>query len=48
MRDLDGWHAELTAAGLPVTPVEDMPWGMHEFALTDLDGNHVRIGHSSD
>ena len=48
VRDVDGWHAQLTTAELRVTPIEDMPWGMHEFTLTDLDGNHVRIGHSSD
>ena len=29
--DTDDWHARFTAAGLPVTPVQDMPWGMHEF-----------------
>ena len=46
--DVDGWHDEMSAKGLPVTPVEDMPWGMHEFALTDPDGNHIRIGRPTD
>ena len=30
--------------GLSVTPMDDMPWNMHEFTLTDPSGNHVRIG----
>jgi predicted enzyme related to lactoylglutathione lyase len=42
--DVDAWHARFAAAGLTVTPVEDMPWGMHEFTLTDPSGNHLRIG----
>lgn len=42
--DVDSWHERLTAAGLPVTPVADMPWGMHEFTLTDPSGNHIRVG----
>lgn len=42
--DADAWHARFTAAGLPVTAIEDMPWGMHEFTLTDPSGNNVRIG----
>jgi catechol 2,3-dioxygenase-like lactoylglutathione lyase family enzyme len=46
--DVDGWHDRLVVAGLPVTAVEDMPWGMHEFTLTDPDGNHVRVGRSID
>jgi len=45
--DVDGWHDRLTGAGLPVTPVEDMPWGMHEFTVTDPSGNHIRIGRST-
>ena len=42
--DVDGWHERLVMAGLRVTDVEDQPWGMHEFTLTDPSGNHVRIG----
>ena len=44
--DADRWHTRLLAAGLPVTPIDDMPWGMREFTLTDPSGNHLRIGHS--
>ena len=29
-----------------MTAIEDMPWGMHEFTLTDPSGNHIRIGRS--
>lgn len=44
--DVDDWHARLSAAHLPVTAVEDEPWGMREFTLTDPSGNHLRIGRS--
>lgn len=42
--DVDSWHARLVAAGLNVTSVEDRPWGMHEFTLTDPSGNNIRVG----
>ncbi len=42
----DLWHTRLAAAGLPVTAVADMPWGMHEFTLSDPSGNHLRFGRS--
>jgi uncharacterized glyoxalase superfamily protein PhnB len=44
VKDVDDWHSRMTAAGLPVTPTADQPWGMREFTLTDPSGNHVRIG----
>jgi uncharacterized glyoxalase superfamily protein PhnB len=47
VRDVGGWHQRLLAAGLAVTPVEDTPWGMHEFTLTDPSGNHIRVGKST-
>jgi uncharacterized glyoxalase superfamily protein PhnB len=34
----------MAAAGLPATGIEDQPWGMREFVLTDPSGNRVRIG----
>ena len=43
-------HAELATAALPaagiprLTPPEDQPWGMREFALVDPSGNLLRIG----
>ena len=45
--DVDDWHARFVAAGLVVTPIEDMPWGMHEFTLTDPSGNNIRVGRST-
>ena len=33
-------------ANLTVTPVSDTPWVMHEFTLTDPDGNNIRVGWS--
>jgi predicted enzyme related to lactoylglutathione lyase len=42
--DVDDWHARLVAAGLHVTAVENMPWGMHEFTMTDPSGNNIRVG----
>ena len=46
--DVDDWHHRLRQGGHPVTPLEDQPWGMREFTLTDPSGNHIRIGHSTD
>lgn len=40
VRDADEWHARMTTADLPVTPVADQPWGMREFTLTDPFGNN--------
>ena len=45
-REVDAWHARLVSAGLNVTSVEDKPWGMHEFTLTDPSGNNIRVGRS--
>ena len=45
--DVDDWHERLTVAELQVSAVEDMPWGMHEFTLTDPSGNTIRIGRST-
>jgi catechol 2,3-dioxygenase-like lactoylglutathione lyase family enzyme len=43
-RDADEWYARLVSAGLPVTALQDEPWGMREFTLRDPSGNRVRIG----
>jgi catechol 2,3-dioxygenase-like lactoylglutathione lyase family enzyme len=48
VRGVDEWHAQMSDAGLDVTPIEDQPWGMHEYTLTDPDGNHIRIGRTTD
>jgi uncharacterized glyoxalase superfamily protein PhnB len=46
VEDADAWHERMAAEGLPVTAIEDQPWGMREFTLTDPSGNNVRIGRS--
>jgi uncharacterized glyoxalase superfamily protein PhnB len=46
--DTDGWHARMSAAGLPVSALGDQPWGMREFELRDPSGNRVRIGRPLD
>ena len=45
--DVDGWHRRLHSGGLNVTALDDMPWHMREFRLTDPSGNNIRIGRSS-
>ncbi len=48
--DPDALHAvfagaRLPAAGIPrLTPPEDKPWGVREFALIDPDGSLLRVG----
>lgn len=42
--DVDDWHRRLSAARLPITGLDDQPWGMREFALTDSNGNAIRFG----
>lgn len=42
----DDWHRRMSGDGLPVSALEDKPWGMREFTLADPDGNRIRIGHS--
>jgi catechol 2,3-dioxygenase-like lactoylglutathione lyase family enzyme len=50
--DADAWHREAAAAldipdrGIPrITPPEDRPWGVREWAMVDPSGNLVRVGH---
>ena len=47
VQDADEWHARMNAEGLPVTPIEDQPWGMREYTLTDPSGNRIRIGRAA-
>jgi len=37
----------ISGQSLPVTTVEDKPWGRRDFTLTDPSGNQLRIGRSS-
>jgi uncharacterized glyoxalase superfamily protein PhnB len=45
--DAEEWHARLRAGGLAVSNLDEKPWGMREFTLTDPDGNALRIGQPS-
>jgi catechol 2,3-dioxygenase-like lactoylglutathione lyase family enzyme len=38
------WHEEWSEAGLPVSLLEDRPWGMREFSVIDPSGNLLRVG----
>lgn len=50
VNDVDALYREYAALGLPtggiprITPLEDKPWGMREFAVIDENGSLVRIG----
>lgn len=50
VKDVDALYAEFHSAGLTLSgtprlePVEDKPWGMREFSITDPNGNLVRVG----
>jgi hypothetical protein len=44
--DVGEWHQRLSNLELAVTELEDKPWGMREFTLTDPSGNHLRFGRS--
>lgn len=45
--EVDEWHGRLADLGLDVTAVQDQPWGMREFMLSDPDGNRLRFGQST-
>ncbi len=43
--DPEGFHREITARGIVcLDEPEIKPWGMFEFALSDPDGNLLRLG----
>lgn len=50
VQDVDALYEAFSAAQLPahgiprITPVENKPWGMREFAVIDEDGSLIRIG----
>lgn len=46
--EADQWRQRLARLGVPVTTLEDKPWGMREFTLTDPSGNYLRIGRSNE
>ncbi len=50
VEDVDAWHTELSAKGIPdtygvkITAVEEQPWRMRDFVLLDPSGVMWRIG----
>lgn len=44
VQDVAAWHGVWTEAGVELGPVEDLPWKMREFRLTDPSGNLLRVG----
>jgi hypothetical protein len=42
--DVDEWYERFTNLKLDVTPLENKPWEMREFSLTDPSGNSLRFG----
>jgi len=48
VRDVDGIFAELTKRGAKVVkPPQDYDYGMRDFDVVDLDGNHLTFGMES-
>jgi catechol 2,3-dioxygenase-like lactoylglutathione lyase family enzyme len=48
VRDVDGVHAELAARGARVIkPPQNYDYGMRDFDVVDLDGNHISFGMAS-
>jgi uncharacterized glyoxalase superfamily protein PhnB len=48
VRDVDGVFAELTERGAKVVkPPQDYDYGMRDFDVVDLDGNHLTFGMGS-
>ena len=44
VHDADEWHLLCERAGHSPSAIEDRPWGMREFGVTDPSGNTLRIG----
>lgn len=45
VQDTNAWHAAWSAdTDVELGPVEDLPWQMREFRLTDPSGNLLRVG----
>jgi uncharacterized glyoxalase superfamily protein PhnB len=43
--DVDDYHRRFEAQGVKVTPpVENLEWGLKEFAVKDPDGHELRFG----
>ena len=46
VEDADSWHGLWTKGDLAPGVIEDRPWGMREFSVTDPSGNLIRVGHN--
>ena len=48
VKDVDSIHAELAARGAKVTkPPQNYDYGMRDFDVVDIDGNHLTFGMES-
>ena len=42
--DVDGWHERVADSGHPILePLQDRPWGLRDFRISDPDGYYLRI-----
>ena len=42
--DVDGWRDRVAASGHPIfEPLQDRPWGLRDFRISDPDGYYMRI-----
>ena len=42
--DLDGWRDRVAASRHPIfEPLQDRPWGLRDFRISDPDGYYLRI-----
>ena len=54
VKDVDAWYAAVTSAGLAeqygstITPIEQQPWRMRDFTITDPAGVTWRIAQNTD
>ena len=46
LRGIDAYYAELRARNVDVGELDDRPYGMRDFAVTDWDGNRLVFGES--
>ena len=44
VNDVDGVYAELAARGAVIKPPQNYDYGMRDFDVLDLDGNHLTFG----
>jgi lactoylglutathione lyase len=42
--DVDGWRDRVADSGRPILePLQDRPWGLRDFRISDPDGYYLRI-----